>query len=137
MKNALTVAKEYVEFVKKSGIPVTKAYLFGSYAKKTENWTKALAFLAGAILIDHVFEEGNKRTAALLICQKYTAILLVYNQWTKPTILFWMLYISEHELRNLQSRFLVNLEIKDFLFPENLEDFRGCQKFREFLSIII
>jgi prophage maintenance system killer protein len=38
-----------------------------SYAKKTENWTKALAFLVRAILIDHVFEEGNKRTAALLI----------------------------------------------------------------------
>jgi|TARA_B100002003_G_C14008039_1_gene486408 prophage maintenance system killer protein len=38
-----------------------------SYAKRTENWTKALAFLVRAILIDHVFEEGNKRTAALLI----------------------------------------------------------------------
>lgn len=38
-----------------------------NYAKKTENWTKALAFLVRAILIDHVFEEGNKRTAALLI----------------------------------------------------------------------
>jgi len=38
-----------------------------SYAKKTENWTKALAWLTRAILIDHVFEEGNKRTVALLI----------------------------------------------------------------------
>lgn len=38
-----------------------------SYCKKTENWTKALAFLVRAILLDHVFEEGNKRTAALLI----------------------------------------------------------------------
>ena len=38
-----------------------------SYAKKTENWHKALAYLVRAILIDHVFEEGNKRTAALLI----------------------------------------------------------------------
>ena len=37
------------------------------YAKKTENWTKALAWLVRAILIDHVFEEGNKRTVALLI----------------------------------------------------------------------
>lgn len=37
------------------------------YAKKTENWTKALAWLVRAILLDHVFEEGNKRTAALLI----------------------------------------------------------------------
>ena len=37
------------------------------YAKRTENWTKALAYLVRAVLIDHVFEEGNKRTAALLI----------------------------------------------------------------------
>jgi prophage maintenance system killer protein len=38
-----------------------------SYAKRTDNWTKALAWLVRAILIDHVFEEGNKRTTALLI----------------------------------------------------------------------
>ena len=38
-----------------------------SFAKKTENWTKALAWIVRAILLDHVFEEGNKRTAALLI----------------------------------------------------------------------
>jgi prophage maintenance system killer protein len=38
-----------------------------SHTKKTENWTKALALLTRAILIDHVFEDGNKRTAALLI----------------------------------------------------------------------
>lgn len=42
-----------------------------SYARKTTNWTKALAYLTRAILIDHVFEEGNKRTAALLI-KSYT-----------------------------------------------------------------
>ena len=38
-----------------------------SYAKSTTNWTKALAYITRAILIDHVFEEGNKRTALLLI----------------------------------------------------------------------
>ena len=37
------------------------------YARRTSNWTKALAFLVRAILLDHVFHEGNKRTAALLI----------------------------------------------------------------------
>lgn len=41
------------------------------YARKTENWTKALAYIVRAILLDHVFEEGNKRTAALLI-KSYT-----------------------------------------------------------------
>ncbi len=36
-------------------------------ARQTGNWTRALAFISRAILIDHVFEEGNKRTAALLV----------------------------------------------------------------------
>jgi fido (protein-threonine AMPylation protein) len=38
-----------------------------SYAKKTENWTKALAWIVRAMLIDPIFEEGNTRTAALII----------------------------------------------------------------------
>ncbi len=44
-----------------------------SYARRTENWTKALAMITRAILIDHVIEEANKRTAALLIktCAEY------------------------------------------------------------------
>lgn len=37
------------------------------YARRTENWIKALGYITRAILIDHVFEEGNKRTTALLI----------------------------------------------------------------------
>ena len=37
------------------------------YAHKTTNWVKAIAYITRAILLDHVFEEGNKRTAALLI----------------------------------------------------------------------
>lgn len=51
-----------------------------SYAKRIANWPKALAYLTRAILLDHVFEEGNKRTAALLIksyaeCEGYE----IYN----------------------------------------------------------
>ncbi len=38
-----------------------------SSAKRTENWIKAMALVVRAILLDHVFSEGNKRTAALLI----------------------------------------------------------------------
>lgn len=36
MKNAILTAKRYIREVRKSGIPVTKAYLYGSYAKKTQ-----------------------------------------------------------------------------------------------------
>jgi prophage maintenance system killer protein len=37
------------------------------FAQSNNDWTRALAFVVRAILIDHVFEEGNKRTTALLI----------------------------------------------------------------------
>ena len=36
-------------------------------ANATKDWIKQLAYLTRAILIDHAFEEGNKRTAAALI----------------------------------------------------------------------
>ena len=36
-------------------------------ARKTKDWLKAAAFLVRAILIDHAFEDGNKRTAAAVI----------------------------------------------------------------------
>lgn len=38
-----------------------------AYARRTANWPRALAYLVRAILADHAFEEGNKRTAALLV----------------------------------------------------------------------
>lgn len=36
-------------------------------SNKTTSWLRACAMLVRAILIDHVFEEGNKRTAAAII----------------------------------------------------------------------
>ncbi|HLC63681.1 MAG TPA: hypothetical protein VJJ21_05185 [Candidatus Nanoarchaeia archaeon] len=38
-----------------------------SNLEQTKDWLKESAYLTRAILIDHVFEEGNKRTTALLI----------------------------------------------------------------------
>ena len=37
------------------------------HANKTKSWSRACAVLVRAVLIDHVFEEGNKRTAAAII----------------------------------------------------------------------
>lgn len=37
-----------------------------SASKKTKDWVTQLAYLLRAIVVDHVFEEGNKRTAALI-----------------------------------------------------------------------
>jgi len=38
-----------------------------SYFKQNISWTKKVAYLARAILIDHVFQEANKRTTAALL----------------------------------------------------------------------
>lgn len=38
-----------------------------SQANESKSWLKSCAVLVRAVLIDHVFEEGNKRTAAGII----------------------------------------------------------------------
>ena len=35
--------------------------------KKTKDWTTQLAYLIRTIVVDHAFEEGNKRTAAAIM----------------------------------------------------------------------
>jgi len=41
-------------------------------AKKTRSWTRACAYLARALLLDHAFQDGNKRTAlAIVIIEAY------------------------------------------------------------------
>ena len=49
-----------------------------SQLKRNIAWTRKLAFLVRAILIDHVFEEGNKRTSC--------AVLLFYIEHEGYTI---------------------------------------------------
>ena len=39
---------------------------------KDKSWMDQVAYLVRAILIDHVFEDGNKRTAAAIIIAYYT-----------------------------------------------------------------
>ncbi len=54
------------------------------YAIKTigrsKNWLRAAALLTRAVLIDHVFEDGNKRTAVAIIITYYEMNNLPYNQ---------------------------------------------------------
>lgn len=64
-------AQEIVELNKKfdKGNLINKSALdFAiSSLKHTKDWITQLAYLVRAILIDHVFEEGNKRTTSALI----------------------------------------------------------------------
>lgn len=59
------------------------------YQKHNIAWTKKLAHLIRAILIDHIFEEGNKRTACAILLDyvnyyeyeinEKTALMLIKN----------------------------------------------------------
>lgn len=72
------------------------------YAKKTENWTKALAWLVRAILIDHVFEDGNKRTAALLIKTYVTYEKHKTNDSKIPLLVKNMLLKNISDIRKIE-----------------------------------
>ncbi|MBW2977854.1 hypothetical protein KY331_03340 [Candidatus Woesearchaeota archaeon] len=56
-----------------NGNIVNKSSLeFALSAIKTKAWIDQVAYLVRALLIDHVFEDGNKRTAASIIIAYYT-----------------------------------------------------------------
>lgn len=52
-----------------------------SNANLTKDWIKQLAYLTRAVLIDHVFAEGNKRTIAALIMAVLEEKKLAYNPY--------------------------------------------------------
>ena len=55
------------------GIIVNKSSLeFALSSIKTKAWIDQVAYLVRAILLDHVFEDGNKRTAAAIIIVYFT-----------------------------------------------------------------
>lgn len=37
------------------------------HASRTKDWMKQLAYLLRSIVVDHAFEDGNKRTAAFIV----------------------------------------------------------------------
>jgi len=51
-----------------------------SQANQQKGWLRQLAIMVRAILVDHVFEEGNKRTAFAFITGTLEAQGLVYNR---------------------------------------------------------
>ena len=48
-------------------------------ANHSKSWIKACAILVRAVLIDHVFEEGNKRTSAAIITAYFEQNNLNYD----------------------------------------------------------
>ncbi len=52
-----------------------------SNANSTKDWIKQLAYLTRAIIIDHVFTEGNKRTVSALIIGAFEERKLAYDPY--------------------------------------------------------
>lgn len=50
-----------------------------SSAKNTKDWITQLAYIVRSILIDHVFSEGNKRTALAVMITYITAYKKGYD----------------------------------------------------------
>ena len=62
-----------------------------SLSKNTKDWIKQLAYVVRAILIDHVFEEGNKRTASALIVSVMEIHKLEYDPMKVDEIIIGIL----------------------------------------------
>ena len=50
------------------------------HAARTKDWMKQLAYLLRAIVIDHAFGDGNKRTAAYLIFKFFEENNIAVNE---------------------------------------------------------
>src|SRR3989344_1025972 len=50
-----------------------------SHVRDSKDWIRQLAYLVRAILIDHVFEDGNKRTASNLMMTALEYQKLAYD----------------------------------------------------------
>jgi len=74
------------------------------YIKHNISWTKQLSYLIRAILIDHVFVDGNKRTSFMVLTT--TVDLNLYKIEDKQAINLvknWALK-SENRIENIQRR---------------------------------
>src|SRR3989344_4863730 len=72
------------------GIVVNKASLNFALSSlhNTKDWLKQLAYLVRAILVDHIFEEGNKRTATALIIAFFEDNKEAYDPYRVDKIVF-------------------------------------------------
>jgi len=78
-----------------------------SSSKNTKDWIKGSAYILRAILIDHVFEEGNKRTASIFLISMMEKIKIAYDPYKIDKI------IIEIILKNISDINKIRRMIKD------------------------
>ncbi|MBI5871474.1 Fic family protein [archaeon] len=104
-------AKGLIEINKKfdRGIVRNKGSLESALASmhNTKDPNKQLAYLIRAILIDHVFEEGNKRTAVAAIAYFFEAQRLAYNPYKVDKL------VAEIVAKNINSIEQIRRKLKD------------------------
>ena len=49
------------------------------HAARSKDWKKQLAYLLRAIVVDHAFEDGNKRTAAYIATKYFDENKIMYS----------------------------------------------------------
>ena len=59
--------------------------------ERSRNWLKTSAMFARAILIDHIFEDGNKRTAAAVIMLLMDMNKVEFNPEKVPNVVIRIL----------------------------------------------
>ena len=78
-----------------------------SSIQNTKDWIKQLSYLVRALLIDHVFQEGNKRTTAALILSFFEAHKVGYDSYKIDKI------IIEIISKNINSIEQIRRKLKD------------------------
>ncbi len=107
----MITAKGLVEINKKfdRGIIINKSSLDFALSSlhSTKDWIKQLAYLVRAIAVDHVFQEGNKRTAVALILYIFEVHKAAYDSYKVDKI------IAEIASKNINSIEQIRRKLKD------------------------
>lgn len=78
-----------------------------SSTHKTKDWVKKLSYIIRSILIDHVFEEGNKRTAAAVVFYFFEEYQVAYDPYKVDKA------IAEITFKNINSIEHIRRKLKD------------------------
>ena len=80
-------------------------------ANKTTSWLRACALLVRAVLIDHTFEDGNKRTSAAIIVTFFEERKVHYKPEDISKIIITMVTKNITKLNDIER------EIKNVIIP--------------------
>ena len=78
LKELIAINKKFGngQVINSSGIEFAEDAL-----KKTKNWQEQAAYIVRAIVIDHAFEDGNKRTAAAYLAGLLRTYRIPYDPY--------------------------------------------------------